>query len=212
MEKAGGCFRNQPFKPRHFPQEDRLGTIFFSKRYTLRIAPLGYFRVLVTNSGRRTTFEGNCRSPPSALWRRALMIDRHNGWQTISFILVAYRVLSVWHAAGFVQTCELPQAAGTARRQGIWQFLATFLFCDGVYGPRFPLLSIAALSSTRTNLSPFTKGCREWGASMRIDNFWRLLEPNIHDLFSLESPPCGPINETSDGPNTIAKAADLECL
>ena len=32
-------------------------------------------------------------------------------------------------------------------------------------------VSIAALTSLRTNLSPFTKGCRDRGATMRILNF-----------------------------------------
>ena len=31
---------------------------------------------------------------------------------------------------------------------------------------------IAALTSQRTNLSPFTKGCREWGVSMRVSDFF----------------------------------------
>jgi hypothetical protein len=33
------------------------------------------------------------------------------------------------------------------------------------------MVNIAALTSLRTNLSPFTKGCRDRGASMRIQNF-----------------------------------------
>ena len=38
--------------------------------------------------------------------------------------------------------------------------------------------SIAALSSIRTNLSPFTKGCRDRGASMRVHfNFFRGFSP-----------------------------------
>ena len=37
---------------------------------------------------------------------------------------------------------------------------------------------IAALSSIRTNLSPFTKGCRDRGASMRVHlNFFRGFSP-----------------------------------
>ena len=36
---------------------------------------------------------------------------------------------------------------------------------------RFP--GIAAFTSNRTNLSPFTKGCRDRGAIMRKFNFWR---------------------------------------
>ena len=32
--------------------------------------------------------------------------------------------------------------------------------------------AIAALTSIRINLSPFTKGCRDWGALMRMFNFW----------------------------------------
>jgi hypothetical protein len=32
--------------------------------------------------------------------------------------------------------------------------------------------SIAALTSQRTNLSPFTKGCRERGVSMRVSDFF----------------------------------------
>ena len=31
---------------------------------------------------------------------------------------------------------------------------------------------VAALTSQRTNLSPFTKGCRERGVSMRISDFF----------------------------------------
>ena len=31
---------------------------------------------------------------------------------------------------------------------------------------------VAALTSQRTNLSPFTKGCRERGASMRLKQFF----------------------------------------
>ena len=44
-------------------------------------------------------------------------------------------------------------------------------FCIRVKGYRReegPEISIAALTSKRTNLSPFTKGCRDRGASMRI--------------------------------------------
>ena len=37
--------------------------------------------------------------------------------------------------------------------------------------------NIAALTSPRTNLSPFTKGCRDRGALMRLINFWRDLFP-----------------------------------
>ena len=37
--------------------------------------------------------------------------------------------------------------------------------------PPRPSLSIAALTSQRTNLSPFTKGCRDWGAPMRLKQF-----------------------------------------
>ena len=39
---------------------------------------------------------------------------------------------------------------------------------------------IAALTSNRTNLSPFTKGCRDGGASMRMINFWMDFGP-VHD-------------------------------
>ena len=42
------------------------------------------------------------------------------------------------------------------------------------------VLDIAALTSPRTNLSPFTKGCRDRGALMRLTNFWRDLFPTIH--------------------------------
>jgi hypothetical protein len=34
------------------------------------------------------------------------------------------------------------------------------------------LKNIAALTSQRTNLSPFTKGCRERGVSMRVSDFF----------------------------------------
>ena len=44
-------------------------------------------------------------------------------------------------------------------------------------------ISIAALTSKRTNLSPFTKGCRDRGASMRIIyNFFRGSAPTIMNL------------------------------
>ena len=43
---------------------------------------------------------------------------------------------------------------------------------------RGALFVIAAFTSERTNLSPFTKGCRERDALMRlIYNFWNLLHP-----------------------------------
>ena len=43
--------------------------------------------------------------------------------------------------------------------------------------------SIAALTSKRTNLSPFTKGCRDRGASMRIIyNFFRGSAPTTMNL------------------------------
>ncbi len=42
--------------------------------------------------------------------------------------------------------------------------------------------SIAALTSKRTNLSPFTKGCRDRGASMRIIyNFFRGSAPTCYE-------------------------------
>ena len=47
------------------------------------------------------------------------------------------------------------------------------------YAYKFSLstIGIAALTSPRTNLSPFTKGCRDRGALMRLINFWRDLFP-----------------------------------
>ena len=43
---------------------------------------------------------------------------------------------------------------------------------------RFPCKSIAALTSKRTNLSPFTKGCRDRGASSANNvNFLRAFGP-----------------------------------
>ena len=40
-------------------------------------------------------------------------------------------------------------------------------------------VDIAALTSERTNLSPFTKGCRDRGAPMRILHFFGGLCPNL---------------------------------
>ena len=52
----------------------------------------------------------------------------------------------------------------------------------------FAEVSIAALTSQRINLSPFTKGCREWGVSMRISDFFSgPLGPPVPILCNLRS-------------------------
>ena len=38
---------------------------------------------------------------------------------------------------------------------------------------------ITALTPLRTNLSPFTKGCREWDASVRLSIFAELYAPTV---------------------------------
>ena len=44
---------------------------------------------------------------------------------------------------------------------------------------------IAALNSLRTNLSPFTKGCRDRGAVMRIFNFLRKSYSKVTQVHAL---------------------------
>ena len=49
--------------------------------------------------------------------------------------------------------------------------------------------SITAFTSWRTNLSPFTKGCREWDASMWLPQFLRSCKaPTIRVLWFTDAP------------------------
>ena len=70
-------------------------------------------------------------------------------------------------------------------------------------------VSIAALTSQRTNLSPFTKGCREWGVSMRVSDFFSdpLGPPTllIHYSLSLER-----VNDDDDFAS-VSLAMEIVC-
>ena len=101
-------------------------------------------------------------------WRLACHIYFCLGKRALELARRPSRVALAWHTAG----SSIPfgvTSLGHVRATRLVR-LAHFeklMFC------RLQLAGITAFTSWRTNLSPFTKGCREWDASMWLPQFLR---------------------------------------